>query len=464
MASFGNAFLVGLNSGRRNKLAQAEEARTQTNFDQRQKALSALQDQYGDTAYAPTETGQLQGIDQRKQLFPGQLEQQGITTEAARETLDSAKEARARQSAVIGNRYLDSIAKQAIADGQDPAEALLQFGNSLPPASRELLGINEASVGDWTTGLQQDPNFFANRAAALMDPAVQAKIQNAGGSKAAPKFGTGKVTLADGNTVRGEVVKNADGTVTLVGNPDARVAAFEPDAPFSPKDFGTSSIYTFGASGADPEAAANIRGGVQDRKTAERTGYQMGDFLGKRWSEDQSLSQTASNDVLSSLDAELQRGQNTLYSIDRAFANTSLGSAGVSTTWADLPASEANLLRGTLETVRSNAIIDQLTAIKKSGATLGQITEKELEVLATSVATLRQDLPPAELKKELRRYQENLEKTLGRARDNIERDIRRGRLDPADELVQRLFPDLAKQGAGTDRTDADILKAYGIED
>lgn len=454
--SFGNAFLAGLNSGRRNKLQRAEEARTQTDFENRQAGLEALKavDGVGDLAYVPTEYGQITGVNQRRELFPGELEQQGIRTETMQENLSSDQEARARQSAIIGNRYMDMVTRRAVADGRDPQEALFEFGASLTPEARQLMGLDEGSIGNWIDEVRDNPNFFKERAEALMDPVRPT------GSTAAPKFGTGEVTLADGKKVRGEIVKNADGTVTLVGQPDAQVAAFEPDAPFSPKDFGTSNIYTFGASGQDPQAGPYIGGGVQDREVRERMGYKQGDFLGQRWSEDQTLSETASNDAVQMMERDILRGQNTIYSIDQAISQASWESVGPNTVWSDIPASEANVMRGFLTTVTSNAIIDQLKDIKASGATLGQITEKELEVLANSVAVLKQDLPPHILKKELERYRANLDRTLSRARDNIRRDIERGRLSPSDDIVRRNFPDLAEGGT---RSEADILSEYGIE-
>lgn len=451
--SFGNAFLNGLNSGRREQSRRMQEnrleeeaARTAQTFARRQRGLNAIEQRFGQEANAPVELGQLEGIDQRRQMFPTTLAQ-------AQENLAASQDENARNSAVIGFDYLDKIAQQAAANNEDPVSAVMAAAGGMTPQARRLLGIEGENLETALSQLNQNPGAFGQVRDSLRPP-------KSTGSTAAPRFSTGAVQVVgpDGQpqVVRGEVVKNPDGTVTLVGQPDAQVLAFQPDAPFAPKDFGTSEIFTFGAAGDDPTRTQNISGIVQEREIAERSGNQMGDFIGKRWAADQTLSQTESNEGLQLLEGELARGENTLMTIDEAIDQIDWQSAGTLQGLKLVDGSTPANVAATLQTVQSNAIIDQLVAIKRTGATLGQITEKELEVLQNSVAALSQSQTPEQLRRNLRKYRSQLGRTLDRARANVKRDIERGRLNPSDDLVQGLFPELAQtsQGGNDDALDA----------
>lgn len=67
--------------------------------------------------------------------------------------------------------------------------------------------------------------------------------------------------------------------------------------------------------------------------------------------------------------------------------------AGWGGIWQDLPAADANALRGYLTTIRGNIGFQELRALKESGATLGQVAVMELESLQSIQGDLKQNLP-----------------------------------------------------------------------
>jgi hypothetical protein len=74
----------------------------------------------------------------------------------------------------------------------------------------------------------------------------------------------------------------------------------------------------------------------------------------------------------------------------------------------NLPGTDANQLKEVLSVVSSKVALDRLMEIKKTGATLGQVSEKELELLQNSYDALKQNLKPERLRKALVAYATNL--------------------------------------------------------
>lgn len=68
------------------------------------------------------------------------------------------------------------------------------------------------------------------------------------------------------------------------------------------------------------------------------------------------------------------------------------GAAGFAGLWKDLPASDANALKGYLSTIKANIGFQELRDMKASGATLGQIAVAELQFLQDIMGSLDQNL------------------------------------------------------------------------
>jgi len=69
-----------------------------------------------------------------------------------------------------------------------------------------------------------------------------------------------------------------------------------------------------------------------------------------------------------------------------------------------IPSSNANQLKSVLEVVSSKVALDRLTELKSTGATLGQVSEKELKMLQDSYDALGQNLKPERLRESLVNY------------------------------------------------------------
>ena len=72
--------------------------------------------------------------------------------------------------------------------------------------------------------------------------------------------------------------------------------------------------------------------------------------------------------------------------------------------------SDANQLKSILEVISSKVALDRLMEVKKTGATLGQVSEKELAMLQNSYDALQQSLPPERLREALTNYANQLKK------------------------------------------------------
>lgn len=75
-----------------------------------------------------------------------------------------------------------------------------------------------------------------------------------------------------------------------------------------------------------------------------------------------------------------------------------------------LPGSNANQLEAVLEVLQSKVALDRLMEVKKTGATLGQVSEKELAMLQNSYDALKQGLKPERLREALTNYANQLKK------------------------------------------------------
>jgi hypothetical protein len=82
-----------------------------------------------------------------------------------------------------------------------------------------------------------------------------------------------------------------------------------------------------------------------------------------------------------------------------------------------MPESAANSLAADIASIQGNVAVDQLLKIKAQGAGLGQVPQSQLEMLASLLGGLRQDMPPQKLKQNLEDirsiYQDIVEKEGG---------------------------------------------------
>lgn len=101
---------------------------------------------------------------------------------------------------------------------------------------------------------------------------------------------------------------------------------------------------------------------------------------------------------------------NNLKTVDEAIKLTSGSTAGVGAWASAIPATSAKALKSRLTTIKANLGFDRLQQMREAsptGGALGQVAVQELESLQASVASLDQELSPAELRASLAKVQEH---------------------------------------------------------
>lgn len=447
-----NAFLEGLIAGRLNKQNRLDEQRkrsaeqrTQTEFEQSQQGLRDLSAEFGNKAYAADEFQTLQGtVDDRDGSALDRQRMQGTIADedTERKTVATAN----------GLRLFDGVVNKAIQEGTDPTEALQNTINNMQPQARALFGFDDhRTVSGLLEQVQSNPQFFKEQYEALVPQKAAA------GSTASPKSFEGDVTLSDGSTQRAAVVRNNDGSLEVVGGLPSGVSVtnFTPDG-FAPQRAGST---VFQGTGGTPgiTVVGDVSRGLEEGARAEERGTQVGRTEGQTISEDMELSQTASNQIgrmVSERRAGLDRVTQV---IDDAIEQTDWDTAGLVQDLKRIDGSTPANLAATLSTVQANATLDKLMEIKAAGATLGQITERELDLLQNAVTALNQEQSPAQLRENLLRYKGQLARTVSAIEQDYQADIERGRLRTPTNTTNLPDAQRATTGSGKTMSAADFL-------
>lgn len=149
-----------------------------------------------------------------------------------------------------------------------------------------------------------------------------------------------------------------------------------------------------------------------------------------------------------------------LTAIQNASEKASGWTAGMGSVLANIPGTDARNLRADIDTIKANLAFDQLQAMRDNsptGGAVGNVTERELELLGSTVASLDQAQDPDQLKERLKHIQERYSDILNRLGytvpagpgTNVLQDggpsIRGPRLSPEDEkaylaLIRRVPP------------------------
>lgn len=116
---------------------------------------------------------------------------------------------------------------------------------------------------------------------------------------------------------------------------------------------------------------------------------------------------------------------NTAKNIDEAIGDVNNWTAGVGSWLSVIPATAAKDLQANLKQIQADAAFGALQNMRdnsKTGGALGQVSERELALLQSSVAALDQDQSPAQLKENLEVYSLQRENALNRTIDAYEED------------------------------------------
>jgi len=117
--------------------------------------------------------------------------------------------------------------------------------------------------------------------------------------------------------------------------------------------------------------------------------------------------------------------ENANAAIDAAIESVSSSTSGIGSLTSFIPGTPAKDLEAKLKTIKADAAFGALQEMRdnsKTGGALGQVSERELGLLESSVAALGQDQSPAQLQDNLARYKAQKVKSLRLVRDAYEKD------------------------------------------
>lgn len=345
--------------------AQAEEAQRQIERQRRNTAMGALTDRYGAVAGAPTEYGQLTGIEQRGQRFDNEMEDRdrGLQIEAAQ-----------RAAAVV-----DQMAAQGA-----PPERIAARLQNMPDA---VFGGPERAA--------------EARALALEDPAQASALLAglAGQAAPGPEYGAADFYEVDGQEVFGRPVQQPDGTMAFEELPfqaaqDRAVQFQDPDFPgiLFERDTRTGQVRQV----ARNPASSRSGGGGGDVAEAQRE-------LGP---------------VQRTYTSAVNEYNNLQGRVQEAIEKTNMTSAGSMATlldnWFGVNQSAENL-EAALQPILANEAFSQIEQMKREaeaagsrGTGLGQVTEREITLLQNVRDAVVQSQSPQELRANLANLQEQM--------------------------------------------------------
>lgn len=426
--SFGNAFLQGLTMGRQEIRNRAEEERkkaleerTQQQFTQRQAGLEDLAGEFGARAYAPGEFASLTSTDKTKQLLPGQLEQQGLQTQGMGLANQANEEALNKQRLMRGARMFQSVAEGA----ESPGRAIVDAAQNLTPQARQLLGIgDEDSLAQLAQAAENDPAIFGNMINALQAPST--------GSKAG---------------MQTKQFVRPDGTVGI-GAFDPNTGEFRDMDMNAPRPASSVKVVGDQILGVDAAGNQSVIGSVSQAlyggEQAKAEGREIGEGIGVRKVDQMELPRSEALQTLNiarnMVDNKSRVSDMISTEITPLISGFTTGKSGAAA--ANDPSSRSAELRRRIDGLNSNLIMDQLLDLKSRGGTLGQVTEKELEVLRTTIANVDPNAAEADVKRALQRVQDQFERSIEKVNRAIQAD---GRF-PQDLMQSYGFAEAAPSG------------------
>lgn len=381
MADFSTRFFGGMDAQREQERLAAEELRRVSEEEQRQierqrrnAGMNELTDRYGAVAGAPTEYGQLTGIEQRGTEF------------------DNAQEDRDRTIQIESLQRAAAIADQMRAAG----------------STREQIAARLGNMPDTVFG---GPERAAQARAALQDPEQAATLLAGLSGEAAPgpEYGEADFYEVGGQEVYGRPVQQPDGTVAFEELP---FEAVRPQLVDENVGRDPSGIYQ-----RDPRTGELFLVG---RAPQPRGGS------GSSGGGEQAASGLAANYASS-----VQQFNNVQSRIQEAIEKTNMTSAGSMATlldnWFGLnqPAED---LEAVLNTVGANEVFSQIEQMRQQAAAagsrgtgLGQITQRELELLRDVQDSVLQSQSPAALRENLANLSEQMRISMARITDEYNR-------------------------------------------
>lgn len=145
----------------------------------------------------------------------------------------------------------------------------------------------------------------------------------------------------------------------------------------------------------------------------------------------------------------LMSAETVMTAVDQALTATSGWTTGaIGATGAMVPGTAAYNLDATLDTLKANLSFDRLQQMREASATggaLGSVTERELDLLGSTIASLKQGQDPEQLRRNL----QAVKTRYGRVMNNLRR-IEAGEtsVQPGDQMPAGIQPGAAMPPAG----------------
>lgn len=121
--------------------------------------------------------------------------------------------------------------------------------------------------------------------------------------------------------------------------------------------------------------------------------------------------------VQASLKSAETKMANVVSAVDKALGMVSNFSAGAGAGLSSIPLTTARDLRATLDTIRANvgfAELNEMRANSPTGGALGQVTERELAFLQSTIANIEQSQSPEQLKSNLEKVKQAFQNSVQR--------------------------------------------------
>lgn len=362
MANFATGFQGGMRFAREEDEARYAQRQRQLNDRRVNAARDAAVDRYGTMAGDPVTYGQLEGIEQRRTTFD-----RGIEDDDAARRMDAIRNAA-------------GMYEQAVSRGASPEEAAASLRQVMP-----LIAPNEEVAGQALQALAADPSQAESIFRTLSGEGI-----------AEPEYGEADFYDVGGREVYGRPVVQPDGSV-----------GFE-ELPFEAQRAGTFTDPRFPGILLERDPSTGQTRAVAQNPAAMRGA--AGGAAGQMVEAGEDLSPEERRARLELLSAnrrdEFREVQD---SVNNALDMVGRGSAGAAQTLTGwLGGTPATNLRLALEPLRSGVARDQITQMKQEaaesgsrGTGLGQITQRELDMLQNALGALDPNAGPEVLRESL---------------------------------------------------------------
>lgn len=283
--------------------------------------------------------------------------------------------------------------------GMDPAEAVKALG----PGGLKAFGSTFGDMGAFAVQAKE-PGF------------LEAKIAGLSGTAAKPKSVKAEEYVNIGGKDGLQVLYD-DGTTEFIAGAKKQ---------FSPSD-GPNVAQASGLPGVEYVPGKGYFDADGNKLTADEVRKLAFDFkasqaagtaAGKAGESDIPWTPVQKINANTQLEAMTLKNENLNTAIDEALNKIDWASAGVSGQLRMIGGAPANL-DALITSVGAQIGLDELTKLKQSGVTLGQVTEAEHTLLQSMIANLSQIQDPQQLREALQRIKQQSNKAWRITRDNL---------------------------------------------